>query len=63
MQAQWTKQGIPFRYVQWDDWQWRDASGKKSIDMGGIVHWPPDASAIPSGMTDWLDMPTSQYCP
>lgn len=24
---------------------------------------PPDKSSIPSGMSNWLEMPTSQYCP
>jgi hypothetical protein len=62
MKKRWTEQKIPFRYVQMDDWQWHGASGQQ-IDMGGIVHWPPDSTALPDGLSDWLGMPTSQYSP
>jgi hypothetical protein len=49
-----------------DDWQWvadPQQSGSNNVDMPGIIHWPPDSAAIPAGLTDWLGMPTSQYCP
>eukprot|EP00038_Savillea_parva_P003767 m.130016 g.130016 ORF g.130016 m.130016 type:complete len:666 (+) comp11274_c1_seq2:922-2919(+) len=62
LKQRWTAEGIPFRYVQWDDWQWRNGSGA-GMDVPGIVHWPPDESAIPDGLTDWLEMPTSLYAP
>jgi hypothetical protein len=64
LKQRWTQQRIPFRYVQMDDWQWIDPKQAGSnVDMPGIVHWPPDPAAIPAGLTDWLGMPTSQYCP
>ena len=62
MKHRWAAESIPFRYVQMDDWQWH-GQNNQSIDMGGIMHWPPDPAAIPSGLTDWLGMPTSQYAP
>lgn len=50
-----------------DDWQWvadpTNPAGSSNRDMPGIIHWPPDPAAIPSGLSDWLGMPTSQYCP
>jgi hypothetical protein len=58
LKQRWTEERIPFRYVQLDDWQWIG-----NVDMPGIIHWPPDPSAIPAGLSDWLGMPTSQYCP
>ena len=62
LKMQWQKQGIPFRYVQWDDWQW--VVGDRHPDIPGpYPNWLPLASAIPSGMTDWLGMPTSLYNP
>jgi hypothetical protein len=64
LKDRWTEQKIPFRYVQMDDWQWVSATtGTSNVDMPGIIHWPPDEVSIPAGMSDWLGMPTSQYCP
>ena len=64
LKDRWSEQKIPFRYVQMDDWQWvSSTSGLSNVDMPGIIHWPPDKVSIPDGMSDWLEMPTSQYCP
>ena len=60
---EWTRLGIPFRYVQWDDWQWTDAATGKSRDIPGIINFPPDEDAVPDGLTDWLGLPTSLYAP
>ena len=64
LKKRWTAEDIPFRYAQMDDWQWHKVQGKMGgMEMPGIIHWPPDKTSIPAGMTDWLKMPTSQYCP
>ena len=62
MKKQWEAQSIPFRYVQWDDWQWVNGSHHPDIP-GPYPNWLPLPSVIPSGMTDWLGMPTSLYNP
>ena len=56
--ARWEEQGIPFRYVQLDDWWAHQAS-----DTAGTQWWWPTADSIPSGLSDWLGLPTSLYNP
>ena len=36
---------IPFRYAQWDDWQWTNEATGKNMDIPGIVNFPPDKHA------------------
>jgi hypothetical protein len=62
MKKQWELQKIPFRYVQWDDWQWINGSHHPDIP-GPYPNWLPLPQNIPSGITDWLQMPTSLYNP
>ena len=62
MKKQWELQHIPFRYVQWDDWQWVTGSHHPDIP-GPYPNWLPLPHNIPSGMTDWLGLPTSLYNP
>ena len=54
--ARWAAQGIPFRYVQWDDY-WQHQVG----DVPGVTWWWPTTDTFPDGLTDWLGMPTSLY--
>ncbi|CAB9513155.1 expressed unknown protein [Seminavis robusta] len=52
------QQGIPIRYIQWDDW-WMESKG----DLPGMLSWTPKKDVFPSGFTNWLDMPLSMYAP
>ena len=63
MKAEWTRLGIPFRYAQWDDWQWTDPTTGHNLDIPGIVDFPPDKRAVPDGLTNWLGVPSSLYAP
>lgn len=33
------------------------------MDIPGIVDFPPDKRAIPDGLTNWLELPSSLYAP
>jgi hypothetical protein len=51
-------QGIPIRYMQWDDW-WMESKG----DIPGMLSWNPKPDVFPSGFSDWLGMPLAMYAP
>ncbi len=58
LKDEWRKHELPFRYVQWDDWQWEHQD-----IPGPTPNWLPNKTSLPSGMTDWLQMPVSLYNP
>jgi hypothetical protein len=51
-------QGIPIRYMQWDDW-WMESKG----DIPGMLSWEPKTNVFPSGFSDWLGLPLAMYAP